>query len=775
MTFEIVVLLVVLGLMVAFFLAEWLPIDLTAFAGLAVLVLAGYLAPDEAFQGFASPAVITMLSIFVVGGALLETGIADVAGGWIHRLVGGRETPTIVLVMALAGVLSGFMNNIAATAVLMPAVAAVARRSGIPAARLFMPLSFGAILGGTTTLVGTPPNILASTLLVERGLEPFSLFDFTPVGAVLLGVGIVYMITIGKRLIPVREGEPADQVARELARAHGLGGEGISARVTPGSALVGRTLAEARLASALGVQVVAIHRGEGRTLAPRADAVLREGDVLRLEGRPEELEDLTRIRGVEVEPVRISDLPRPARGVDLLRATLRPGSNLVGRTLEGSRFRDRHGLVVVAIRREGEMLGPRLARVLLRAGDEMLAVGPRERVGVFAERPGIEAETGLSSLGPLRERLFLIHLLPGSSLAGRTVAESRLGELAGVAIAGLVRADRTRLALAPDEVLEPDDRLLVVGEPARILRLLELGELELSRTGGGEVFESEDVGVVEVTLAPRARIVGRTLAELSFRERYGLQALSVWRDGQSLHRDLAGLSLQVGDAMLLQGPRARIEALAADDDFLVLSPVARRPRRVHKAPWALGGLGVMIALVVSGAQPIHVASFTAAVLVLLAGAMTMEEAYRAIEWRAIFLVAAVLPVGIALERSGAAALLAGGVSAAAGPLGERAVLAALVGLSSLFSQGLDGAPAVVLLDPIAFDAAAQLGLEYRGIMMGVGLAASAAFMTPFSHKANLLVMGAGGYRAIDYVKVGSPLTVVVLVLIVLLVPLFFPI
>jgi di/tricarboxylate transporter len=196
--------------------------------------------------------------------------------------------------------------------------------------------------------------------------------------------------------------------------------------------------------------------------------------------------------------------------------------------------------------------------------------------------------------------------------------------------------------------------------------------------------------------------------------------------------------------------------------------------RLARAPWAVGGLLLMIGLVVGGLLPIHAAAFTAASLVLLAGALTMAEAYRVIEWRAIFLVAAVLPVGTAMERTGAAALLAEGVTGVAGALGPYGLLAALVVLASLLSQGLDGAPAVVLLTPVVLQAAEELALDPMPLMMGIALAASAAFMTPFSHKANLLVMGAGGYRAIDYVRVGTPLTLVVLLLIVLLVPLLFP-
>ena len=319
-----------------------------------------------------------------------------------------------------------------------------------------------------------------------------------------------------------------------------------------------------------------------------------------------------------------------------------------------------------------------------------------------------------------------------------------------------------------------DDGLLIAGEPSRVISLLELGKVHLDSHVVEPALETEDVGIVEAALAPRSAVADRTLMELDFRDRYGLQVLAAWRQGQPIHTHLADLALRLGDALLLQGPREKIRRLAADRDFVVLSQTAQAPRRTHKAPFALAGLVLMIGLVVSGFQPIHVAAFSAATLVILAGALTMEEAYHVIEWRSIFLVAAVLPVGFAMEKTGAAQLLAETVGNVAGPLGPYAVLGSLIFLSSLLSQGLDGAPAVVLLTPVTLQAAEGLGLSPYPIMMGVSLAASAAFMTPFSHKANLLVMGAGGYRAWDYVRVGTPLTVIVLILLILLVPVFFP-
>lgn len=773
MTLEITLLFAILGAMVWLFLTEKLPIDLTAFAGLVVLVFLGYVRPDEAFEGFASPAVITMLSIFIVSGALQRTGVADLVGGWAHTVLGSRETVLIVAIMTIAGGLSAFMNNIAATAVLMPAVAAIARRSGLSPSRLFMPLSFGAILGGTMTLIGTPPNILAGDLLRERGFEPFGLFDFTPIGVVLLAIGIVYMVTIGRHLVPVREA--ADREERDLARSYGLRERTVSIRVPPHSPLSHRSLAETRLGSALGVQVVAIERDGERILAPDAETIVRPGDVLDVEGRIEDLEELVRVRELEVYEAVAGKLPRPIPGVSGMRAVVAERSPQRGRTLREIQFRDRYGAIVIGVIRGGTLIQEQLAEMALQAGDEILALGPRERLEAFAERPGfVDVEIGLSALQEVSDELFAIHVPAGSDLAGKTIAENRFGELAGVTVSAIVRGDETRLGPSPQDTIEEDDYLLVAGEPSRITRLHELGELELEESSEEDALESAEVGVIEAALAPRARIAGHTIDELDLRDRYGLQVLAIERQGEAIRRDLAHVTLRIGDALLLQGPYEKLRLLGPDEDFVVLSEIARAPRRTEKAPYAFGGLLLMVGLVVAGIQPIHVASFTAATAVVLTGALRMEEAYRAVDWRVIFLVAAVLPVGMAMERTGAVLLLADTVTAVTGPIGPYATLGALIVLSSLFSQGLDSALAVVLLTPISLQAAEQLGMSPFSVMMGISLAASMAFMMPFSQKANLIVMGAGGYRAMDYVKVGTPLTIVLLIVMTLVVPIFFP-
>jgi len=773
-TLEILALLAVLAVMAVLFFTEKLPIELTAFLGLVFLALGGYVTPTEAFSGFASPAVITMLSIFFVSGALLHTGVADMIGGRVRRVIGSHEVPLVVAIMAVAGVLSAFMNNVAAVAVLLPAVASIARKTGIPPSRLFMPLSFGAILGGTMTLVGTPPNILAADLLRERGLEPFGLFDFTPIGAFLLLTGMLYMITVGRWMLPRTDIAGERRPAEDLARVYNLEETLFGIRIPADSGLVGKTLAESRIGSTLDVQVAGIVRQGRRKLAPGADTVIEAGDQLLVEGRFERVQAMFDVHGIGIgdpDPQLLSGLGRNLRCV---RIHVPEGSPMVGSTLRELRFRQQYGVLVVGVRRGGSLLDGDLPRLPLREDDELLALGWVAQVEslIMPDDCG-ECVGDRSCLTDLIGHLFLLKIHAGSTLAGTRIRNSRIAADTGLTVVGISREEGTVLAVDPEERMWAGDELLVTGDPERVRTLVDLGDAQLTQdvTRGG--LESDDVGMVEVTLAPRSRAEGRTLAEVAFREDHGLQVLAIWRKGKPVHRDLAHRRLRFGDALLVQGSWSRIRLLGADPDYTVLSPGAQEARRTKKAKVAVGALLVMIAMVVTGFQPIHVAAFTAATLVVLFGAIRMEEAYRSVEWKAVFLVAAILPMGIALERTGAALMASDAVTALTGPHGPYAAMAGLFTLSSALSQCLDGAPAVVMMTPVVLESASQLGLSPHALMMGVSLAASAAFMTPFSHKANLLVMGSGGYRTTDYLKVGTPLTIVLLVIMVVMVPVFF--
>jgi di/tricarboxylate transporter len=353
MNLEIAFLLIVLAGMIVLFLTEKLPIDLTAFSGLVILIFTGYITADQAFTGFASSAVITMMAIFIVSGALMNAGVADVAASWIHRFVGSREIPLLITIMITAGVLSAFMNNIAATAVLMPAVASLCRRAGIQPSKIFIPLAFGAILGGTTTLVGTPPNILAGSMLAERGLKSFELFDFAPLGAVLLVLGVVYMATIGRRLLPDRQFQE-DDTPGELAKLYGLDASMFTIRIPAGSPIEGKSLAETGIGNTLEIQIIAILRKGKRLLAPPADTRIQMGDELLVEGNADHLANLLEIRGLDVEDTTAEQLGVPQRGVSGVKLRINSDSPLTGKSLRDHGFREKHGISVMSLGREGD-------------------------------------------------------------------------------------------------------------------------------------------------------------------------------------------------------------------------------------------------------------------------------------------------------------------------------------------------------------------------------------------------------------------------------------
>jgi di/tricarboxylate transporter len=775
MTLEIAAVFGLLIVMAVLFLTEALPLELTAFAGLVILVLAGWVPPERAFDGFASPAVITMLGTFFLGAALLHTGLADAFAHRLERRVGHREATLAFAVALVAGCLSAFMNKLAAMAMLMPAVASLARRTDVSPSKLFLPLAFGTTFGSTVTLLGTPVNMIASDMLATHGDAPFGLFEFAPFGLVLLVLGAVILGVIAPRVLPARVAPAPFSRRSDLLQVYQLHDSLFSIRVPAGSGLEGRSLRDTRLGKTLGVQVVAIVRDGRRRLVPEGDTVLRAEDVLLVQGSVEDVRELLRVRGARLEEARPEELEEASRAVTGVLAKVREGSELVGRTLREAHFRQRFGLVVIALRRDGRVVEGELAEIALRAGDELFALGTRGTLDDEAlRRPFDVAPMSPDVFDELQGRIYVLRVTETSGLAGESIARSRMGELVGLTISGILRDGRTLLGVDPEERLLPGDRLLVTGTPERIRSLSAFGGVELLQEVAPEALESEGVGLVEAAVAPRASIAGRTLAEIDFRERYGVSVLAVWRAGNLLHEHLAELRLAFGDALLLQGPWARIRQLARGRDVLVLSPTAPEERRAKKAPWVLGALALMVALVVVGWQPPHVAAFAAGTLVVLARAITMEEAYRAVEWRVLFLVAALLPVGVALERTGADALLADVARATLGGLGPRAAVLAFAALASLLTQLLDGAPAVVMLAPIAFAVAEGLGVSARPLLMAVALGASAAYLAPVSNKVNLLVMGAGGYRASDYFRLGLPLTILHLGLIGALVPMMFP-
>jgi di/tricarboxylate transporter len=592
MTQANILVLVILAVAVVLFVSEKLRVDLIAMFVLITLVVTGLVTAEEAFTGFASPAVITVWSVYIVSGALFRSGVADSIARFMLRIAGESYLRILFVTMLTIGLMSAFMNNIGAVAILLPALMTVARSIKVAPSKLLIPMAFVSLLGGKMTLIGTPPNILATQIMVEYGgLEPFGFFAFTPMGAIVLTTGIIYFMTAGHRLLPDRQ-------------------------------------------------------------------------------------------------------------------------------------------------------------------------------------PGV----GLSDAYHVREYLTEVRVADSSSLVGKSLSESQLGEHFDMTVVQIQREGQKPLASAPDRRLQAGDILLVKGSHQEILSACEAQGLEALTewkfddlpTGEG-VYET-----VEVTLAPNTHLEGLTLKESQFRNRYGLTVLAIQRRGASLVNKLADIPLKFGDALLVNGPRDRIAFMRKDQEFLVLETPPVEARRTKKAPIAVGVL-LMVLLVVS-LQFAHVsiAMLAGAMLLVLLGVLSMDEAYQAIEWKSVFLIAGMLPMGIAMQNTGTAEFLANQIVELVGGMGVEAVLMGVFLLTALLTEVMSNAAATVLVTPIAIDAARNLSVNPQTFVMAVVLAAATSFMMPIGHQANVLVFGPGGYRFFDYTKVGVWLNIIIFFVVAITLPLIWP-
>jgi di/tricarboxylate transporter len=386
------------------------------------------------------------------------------------------------------------------------------------------------------------------------------------------------------------------------------------------------------------------------------------------------------------------------------------------------------------------------------------------------------AKPGSTDVYQLEERLMMVRVPEGSSLVGKTLVTSRLGDAFGLGVMGIVREGETLLMPDPEEPLLAGDTLLVKGKREDIAAVRGLQQLEIQTAEPPEldILESEEVGLVEAVLSPYTTLVGKNLRELYFRNKYGLSVLAIWRNGRAYRSNLRDMALQFGDALLLHGARENIRVLGSDPDFLVLTEEAQEAPRLNKAYLSLLIMVGVLLPVILGYVNIAIAAIIGVILMVLTGCITMEEAYRSIQLKAVFLIAGMLPLGIALQQTGAATLIAQQMVLLVGGLGPLAVMAGLFILAALSSQVMPNPAVAVLLAPIALNTAADMGVSPYPLMMAIAVSASAAFLSPVGHSANILVMGPGGYKFSDYTRVGLPLTLVVLVVAIFIIPIFWP-
>lgn len=786
MTADIALVLAILLVSLILFFSEIVRMDIVALLVLVALAVTGLVTPEEAISGFSNAAVVTVWAMFILSEGLTETGVAGIVGKQVLRLAGKTEFRMIVVIMLSSGVLSAFMNNIGVAAFMLPVVISVARKTGVAASRLLMPLAFGSLLGGLTTMIGTPPNLLVSNGLEEMGYEPFAFFDFSPIGGMIMIAGTVFVALTARFLLPSKdpgadESTGSHRVA--LQNQYALGERAFFLQLGDDSPLAGKTLQQSSLGRSLGLYVVALQRNGQTQFAPGPNTILRTGDRLYTQGETERLKELRSWQDLKPVGRNTQDSALLSERFTIAEATLSETADFLGKTIREADFRKRFNSNVLMVFKAEGAVDRELGRLSLQAGDRLLLQGDPASIEVLKSDESFAAckmaSSELMKLYTAAEKnLFKVIVPEGSWLAGKGLKESRLRQRFDLHVISIEREGTEFFMPDPNEPLREGDKLTLHCRPENLdtLRGLQQLEVETSAKFDASLIQTEEVEMIEATLAPNSKLAGRTVADIQLRNRYGIQLLGILRSDEVHRSHLGQMKIHFGDALLLMGPKNKLDVLREDKNFLILTQLPKTEVAGSNKP-VLASL-IMLAVVVPvfmGWMPIAITAIAGASAMMLTGCLSRNKAFRAIQWRPVFLIAGMLPMGIAMQNTGAASLLAELFMSAIGGFGPWAIIAGLYLITSLATTIIPTAALVVLMTPIAIQSSVELGIPPHTAMMALAMAASASFTSPISHPANVLVMGPGGYRFSDYLKVGLPLALVVFITAMIGLPLLWPI
>ena len=612
----------ILIITVAMFIWGRVRADIVALTALAALLVFGILTPSEALAGFSSPIVVMMIGLFVVGGAIMQTGLAKLTGNKLMALSRGNETITFLLVMLVTSFIGAFVSNTGTVALMMPIIVSLAAASGMQSSRFLMPLAFAGSLGGMLTLIGTPPNLVIDEVLTEAGYQPLAFFSFFPVGLIVIAIGIIVLMPLSKIFLSKKQ------------------------------------------------------NGKKRDKAKSLDDLVDEYQLL---------DNLHRY----IVPSKRYGAADENGGV----------MDIVGKTLKDLSIQKKYGVSIIEIRNEKK-----------------------------------------SKLGLVKD-------------VNQNMAKS-------------------------SSMISVHDILYILGDEEKIEKFAHDYGLRKMKDVKIDFY---DLGLTEIVVMPTSNFVGLRIGEANLRKRFGINVLGVKRGEEYITDNLIAAKLHVGDMLLVQGEWTNLAHLTSDtSNWVVLDQPEKTADKVlldYKAPVAAAIMLLMVAMMVFDFIPVApvTAVIIAGLLTVFAGCFrNVEAAYKTINWESIVLIAAMMPMSTALEKTGASALVSQTLVDSLGAMGPTALLAGIYFTTSLMTMFISNTATAVLMAPIALVAAQQVGVSPYSFLFAVTLGASMCFASPFSTPPNALVMKAGGYSFMDYVTVGLPLQIIIGVVMTFVLPLLFP-
>ena len=591
MDFNQIVVCILLVLVFVAFIKEWFSPDLVAMGAFVLLLAIGVLDEKSALAVFSNPAPIIVSCMFVLSAALERTGTIEALGEWFEKLAGKKELRVLLVLMLIVAVLSAFVNNTPVVVVFMPIVLALARKHDLIASRFLIPLSYAAIVGGTCTIIGTSTNLVASGIAKESGLDEFGMFEVSKLGIVFVIVTFIYMLLIGRKLLP-------DRVTLSTLFDSSAGKEFLtSVIISEESELIGKKISETSLSKIRDFRILEVSRSGKKINSPLKDIIFNSGDQLLVKSRVSGVVDVGGNSGIEL---------------------------------------------------------------------------------------GFEGGLGLQEL------------------------------------------------------------------------------------------QTESAVLIEGVIGPGSSLVGRSIKELNFREKYDVIILALHRRGVNLRDKFEDVRLVFGDTILVEGAPDKINALSQERDFINLSQSNCRPLRRSKVPFAVGALLLFMVLAAFKVAPLIVLALGAALLTLFSRCLEPSEAYEAIDWKVIFMIFGMLGLGTALQKVQVIQILADSLTGWALVLKNIYVLIALIYLvTAILTELISNNAVAALLTPVAISVAQAMDLDARPLVVAVMFAASASFSTPIGYQTNTYIYGAGGYKFTDFTRVGIPLTIILWVVSVILIPMMW--
>ena len=617
-----VITLIILVLSAVFFMSGKVRSDLVALCALISLLIFQILTPEEALSGFSNSVVIMMVGLFVVGGAIFQTGLAKMISSKILKLAGKSELRLFLSVMLVTSAIGAFVSNTGTVALMLPIVVSLAVSAGMNPSRLLMPLAFASSMGGMMTLIGTPPNLVIQNALTSAGFEPLSFFSFLPVGLICVTIGTLVLMPLTKWFLSKKgkkqEVNASGKSLNQLVKEYGLSSNLFRLRADTSSLLVGKTI------------------------------------------------------------------------IDL-------------------DVRRKYGLNILEVRR-----------------------------------------------GDISQNRFL-----------KTITQ-KLAE--------------------PDTVMQEQDVLYVTGEVESVERFAEDYLLEMldghtteEAAKANNSLDFYDIGIAEIVLMPSSNLANRTVKDADLRGKFNVNVLGIRRKKEYILQDLGNEKMHSGDVLLVQGTWQDIARLSKEDaDWVVLGQPLNEAAKVtldYKAPVAAAIMVLMVVMMVFDFIPVApvTAVMIAGVLMVITGCFrNVEAAYKTINWETIVLFAGMLPMSLALEKTGASEYISNSLVTGLGSYGPIVLMAGIYFTTSLMTMFISNTVTAVLMAPIALQSALQIGVSPVPFLFAVTVAASMCFASPFSTPPNALVMPSGQYTFMDYIKVGLPLQVIMGIVMVFALPLLFP-